>query len=378
MNPRDFLFVVAAIIALLAGGYYLYTQQPAQQAILFPSLEWNVLSTADVGDELIVRLLVSHFDQKTVFLEVDGNRFTRACLSDPCALEFPLLFMKPGLYSIKARLGKYDSSRTISIHDTQTRCIDGTLESACGASPLQCLNGSLVPRCSVCGCPNEMVCENDGCVTPTLRIAILQLAVQQPTPSTVHATFTLRNDSSVRVDGLFLLQLEIFDNAEQLLLSTPQQIRLDALVPGAMQMVQVDSIVPSRSARVGGKIFSMTVSGDRGDLIGTTLTTQPLVISSDATPPLSPSNVRHSTLNELTLLEWNASVSTDVTGYLIYRQNFDSQQFTTYSLLAEVAGSPYVIPPSATPLLYIIRAKDVAGNLSEPTTAISLSSGNST
>ena len=279
---------------------------------------------------------------------------------------------------MKARLGKWDSTRTISIKDTQTRCIDGTLGSACATPPMQCTSGKLVSRCSVCGCPEGLVCENDACITPSIRVGIPQLHTSALTPTMLRTIFTLRNDSTISLDGLFVLQLDLYDNAEQVLLSVPQQIRITNLSPQDTQTVHVDSAMPARGARAGGKIYSISASGDRGSLVGETSSTYPFSVISDPIPPAPPTNAYGSTLDGQTLLAWDASPSPDVVGYAIYRENFDSEQFTTYALLAEVASSPYAVPLTSTPLHYVIRAKDAAGNLSDPSASISLGGGNST
>jgi fibronectin type 3 domain-containing protein len=135
--------------------------------------------------------------------------------------------------------------------------------------------------------------------------------------------------------------------------------------------------LPARSARIGAKIYSITPEGNPAMLLGSTTQTFPLSIVIDSVPPSPPTNVRTTQEDDTVMLRWDASSSEDVSGYVIYRQNFDSQQFITYSILAEITATQYALPPTAESLLYTVRAKDFSGNLSEPTRGVMVA-GNAT
>lgn len=54
---------------------------------------------------------------------------------------------------------------TIKVNVTLKKCEDGTLSGSCSAKkPLFCENGTLVPKASICGCPEKYVQEGDSCI----------------------------------------------------------------------------------------------------------------------------------------------------------------------------------------------------------------------
>lgn len=56
----------------------------------------------------------------------------------------------------------------------QQKCADGTIYSQCSSTePKFCQNGTLIDKCSTCGCPSDQQCQADeSCITPTLSVSL--------------------------------------------------------------------------------------------------------------------------------------------------------------------------------------------------------------
>ncbi len=376
MNASETLFLAIGLVALFVGGYYLYTQQPTQQSISIPQVEWQTPSAARVGDEISVSITISNGQGTTVALAIDDATLTQPCSTNPCQLIFTHVFSRPGVHPLSLRVNDYAFTRGIAVTDTLIRCLDGTKDGACSLPPQQCVNGKLVDNCTACGCPSGKICASTQCVSSALQfnIGILASVIQG---STAQVSIPLQNNSSVAADGLFLVYVDVYDNAENLLASVPQQVRLDSVAPSASYTTQATVVLPIRSARIGAKLYSITPEGNPNTLLGSTTQTFPLAIAFDDISPTPPTNVRVTQEDDSAVLRWDASSSGDVSGYVIYRQNFGSQQFITYSILAEVTATQYVLPSAAESLLYTVRAKDFSGNLSDPTRGVEVA-GNAT
>lgn len=376
MNASEILFLSLGVIALLAGGYYLYTQQPAQQSLSVPDVRWDSPSTARVGEEASFSVLIANGIGATITLTADGASSQKECATNPCQLEFTHTFSRAGAHQVSLRVNERSFARPISVTETIVRCLDGTKDGVCSSPPQQCVNGKFVDNCSVCGCPAGKTCESNQCVSSALqfKIGTLTSTVQG---STAQINIPLQNNSSTAVGGLFLVYVEVYDNTESLLASLPQQVRVDSIAPSAVYPTQATITLLTRSARIGAKIYSITPEGNPDALLGSTTQTVPLSIVLDAIPPLPPTNLRVGQEDDSAILRWDASASNDVSGYVIYRQNFDSQQFITYTVLAEVNATQYVLPSATESLLYTVRAKDFSGNLSEPTRGVQVA-GNAT
>lgn len=89
--------------------------------------------------------------------------------------------------------------------------------------------------------------------------------------------------------------------------------------------------------------------------------------STDTTPPTSPNNLTASNIGTTTLtLNWNASTdNVGVTGYLVYKDNSNTsldevgKDVLTYNVTGLSANTAYT---------FHVKAKDAAGNLSDPAT----------
>ncbi|QQR92819.1 MAG: fibronectin type III domain-containing protein [Candidatus Iainarchaeum archaeon] len=376
MNASETLFLLLGVIALLGGGYYLYTQQPVQQAQSIPSLTWDAPTAGRVDDALSFSVDITNAPGSTVTFVADGATSNGDCSTNPCRLAFMHTFSRPGLHTVGVRVNDYTFTRIVSVTDTIVRCIDGTRDKACAAPPLQCVNGKFVDNCSICGCPTGETCQSNQCVSEALSFGI---GTMTSTLRGSHAQIgvPLQNHSTTSVDGLFLVYVDVYDNTDALLSSFPQQVRLDDVAPGVTRTIASDVQLPARAARIGGRIYSVTPEGNPVALLGSTTQTVPLAIAFDNVSPSAPGNLRVVHEDDVGILRWDASASQDVSGYVVYRQNFDSQQFTTYSVLAETTATQYVLPVSGESLLYTVRAKDFSGNLSEPAQAV-MASGNAT
>src|SRR3989344_6759480 len=59
-------------------------------------------------------------------------------------------------------------TKTETITTTVPACADGTKYGECSATkPKYCYSGSLIDKCSTCGCSADKVCQNERCITPT-------------------------------------------------------------------------------------------------------------------------------------------------------------------------------------------------------------------
>lgn len=376
MNAIDALLLLLGIIALLGGGYYLYTQQPTQQTQSIPEVTWNVPSAARVDELTTFSADILQGIGSAVQLRIGDAVYDANCATNPCRVTFEHSFAAPGLHGVLLRVGEYSFSRNISVTDTVIRCIDGTRHNACATPPQQCVNGKFISNCELCGCPSGKLCQATQCVAPSIQFGIgaLTSVVQG---SQAQVTLPLTNNSAVTIDDLFLVYVDVYDNTESLLSSFPQQVRVQPLSPGMTTQTQASIQLPSRAARIGARIFSLTPEGNPDNEVGKTTSTVVLAIVTDGIAPSPPTNLRSTSEDDVTTLHWNASPSSDVSGYVIYRQNAGSQQFITYSVLAETSATSYVLPASTQSLLYTVRAKDFSGNLSDPTRGIAVA-GNAT
>ncbi|GAH87286.1 unnamed protein product, partial [marine sediment metagenome] len=57
----------------------------------------------------------------------------------------------------------------------QQKCADGTLYGECSVNkPKHCDNGTLINKCSICGCPTDQLCQTDGsCKTVAVNTILL-------------------------------------------------------------------------------------------------------------------------------------------------------------------------------------------------------------
>jgi hypothetical protein len=208
-------------------------------------------------------------------------------------------------------------------------------------------------------------------VRPTIALAIQPFQFQPISPSVGVASFSLRNDSPAVVEGIYLAQLTFYASDESVTGMFPQQLRVPAIPSHATQSMQFNATLFPNSTHAQLELFSVDAAGNKDKNVGISAPAS-FSISSDAIPPSPPTQLRTHNANGLTYLDWNPSPSNDVFDYVVYRENFGSTAFTTYSILQETSLTSIPLPSSSQALAYTVRAKDTSGNLSDSPTPITV------
>jgi len=80
-------------------------------------------------------------------------------------------------------------TKTETITTTVPACADGTKYGECSATkPKYCYSGSLIDKCSTCGCSADKVCQNERCITPTTT------TIPPPNTTTTNTNLTCGTD----------------------------------------------------------------------------------------------------------------------------------------------------------------------------------------
>lgn len=280
-----------------------------------------------------------------------------------------------GKKTISIQLDSLAEKRTIDVTTVAKRCIDGTIEGTCSTPPLLCENAQLIPNCTRCGCPQGEECISNTCEKPALTFAISRVDAPETVYSTAAASvnYTIQNTSSFTADGLFLLIAQSYSSSDQLLDERAQQIQLHDVAPGASHTGIVSILFPLNTVRLRLRLYDAPASYPSSALLAESTSTS-IRVTADTTPPLPPTQFTFTSSNGETLLTWTASPSADVQKYIVYQENFSNGGFTTYSVVGETPTAPFSISTNDTALAYVIRAVDGAGNQSEPTSPVVVSS----
>lgn len=86
-------------------------------------------------------------------------------------------YLSPGNYTAKVIVerGGLAAENRVTINVASGQCSDGTLYGQCSTvKPKYCDNGTLINKCSLCGCPSGQQCQADGSciILPTLSVSL--------------------------------------------------------------------------------------------------------------------------------------------------------------------------------------------------------------
>ncbi len=372
MNAREAIFLIVALGVSL--GIVVFVFQPdtfVAPAPEMPTISLQAPAQVNVAESFTLSVDARGVLGKTLILNDGETSRSYACESDPCVFSFPWSFSSPGKKVIVVGTGIRDRVHIdVESVSSITYCVDGTAEGKCSSTPpLHCTGMKLMADCELCGCSNGEMCQNNACVPPAYAFSIPALAWDVPAYANASAfvNASIRNDASFPVSGLFVIFIDAYDSSGVRIAQTPQQIQIDALASHAIKNSVIAVTFASSTAKVGARFF--LVSGGTypdADAIGETASLYPISLVSDTLAPLPPTNVSISEGDDEKFLSWNASASPDVKMYVIYQQNFANGGFTTYSILAETPILSYAIGNPAEKTAYVVRSKDGAGNLSDP------------
>lgn len=376
MSPGEAATILVALIVTGAVAYF----------FVLPSLQTNTLSTtAELfveapsttlpNQSINVTIAAKFAEGKTIYATSDDQTKTFSCAATPCIFSTTFSYAQPGEKTISVQLDSITETRTIAVTAVSKRCLDGTVEGTCSSPPFFCQNAQLAPNCTLCGCPSGEECISNTCTKPPLTFSIPLVTVPEAVYTTSAATlqYSIQNTSTFNADGLFLLVAQSYSSSEQLLDERAQQIQLHDLAPSGIHTGNVSILFPANTASVRLRLYDNPAAYPSSTLLSESSRT-PVRVTTDTIPPLPPTQLSSTSSNGETLLTWTASPSTDVKKYIIFQENFSNGGFTTYSTAGETSSTQFSISPSASPLAYVVRAVDGAGNQSEPTSPVLVSS----
>lgn len=372
MTPLE---IVSALIAILVGGAIIYfvilpsaTSSAADQP---PRLFVEAPATTLPNHPISITIAASSSKGKIITITSDDETRDLSCLEDPCVFNLSYTYTSPGTKLISVKLESLSAQRSVEVTSVTSRCIDGTPKGECSTPPLYCDGLKLVSNCAVCGCSNGMQCVSDSCVAPPLTFAIIEFDA----PSTAYTTaattlsYSLQNTSSYPADGLFLLIVSSYDSSQKLIEEKPQQIQLSSLPPTETYSGTIRVLFSANTKTVRLRMYDAPSAYPASTLLAEA-NPETISVVTDTTPPLPPTNLHITGAGTSALLEWAASLSTDVDHYTVYRENFSNGGFTTYASAGEVSTTFFAIPSSPETLAYVVRAVDGAGNESDPSSPI--------
>jgi hypothetical protein len=371
MSPLD---VLTILVAVLVGGAVIYffilpsavveTNQPAQ---LFLDAPASVLPNQPV----MLTIAASSAQGKIIRVLSNDDEHTFTCDTDPCIFSLALSFSAPGTQTISANVDSIILTKKVEVTTIVSRCIDGTTEGACSTSPLQCVNGQLQSNCDQCGCVDGKQCISGTCSAPPLTFSVSSFSAPASLYTNIPGNFsyTIQNTSLYPADGLFLLVISAYDSSKTFIAENAQQIQLDNLAPTNTFSNTLRAGFSASTSFVLLRLYAEPKNYPSSPLLAES-TFLSVTVLTDTTPPSPPANVTTSSSGDATILTWSPSSSSDVDHYTIYQENFSSGGFTTYSIAGETTETFFQLDAQLTPLAYVLRAVDGAGNTSEPTQPI--------
>ncbi len=371
MTLYDFL---VGMFALLACGamIYFFILPSANPTNLAPStVRVESLPTVFAQQPLQVTIAATSAKGKTIILEANGEVEQIPCDQDPCIFSRTYTFSAPGAQTIRATVDRLTYTHAITVSALVSRCIDGTIEGECSTPPLQCENAKLVSRCSVCGCDEGKICQNDSCVDAPFSFSFIEFSPQSTYFMQVAGDipYVIQNTSGFSANGIFVMVLSAYDASEKILDEEAQQVQLTELSPAGVYSGKIRYVFPPLTKFVRLRFYDSASTYPNSTLLAESQR-ESISIAVDTTPPLPPLNVDISSVNGAFVLSWDASPSSDVAFYRIYQENFATGGFTTYSVLAETSALSYPLPAATQERAYVLRAVDGAFNESDPTSPI--------
>lgn len=371
MSPFD---VLTILVALLAGGAVIYffiipsavveTNQPAQLFLDAPS-------TTLPNQPVMLTIAASSAQGKILRVVSNEKEYSFTCDANPCIFSLALSFSTPGTQTITANVDQIILTKKVEVTPIVSRCIDGTSDGACSTPPLQCVKGQLQPNCNACGCSDGKQCISGTCTAPPLTFTISSFSAPTSLYTTVPGRFsyTLQNTSAYPADGLFLLVISAYDSSQTFISESAQQIQLENLAADETFSNTLLANLPASASTVLLRMYGTPSNYPASPLLAES-SLLPVTVGVDTTPPATPTHLAASSSNGNTILTWSPSSSADVDHYTIYQENFSTGGFTTYSIAGETTETFFSLNAQPTPLAYVLRAVDGAGNTSEPSQPI--------
>lgn len=376
MSPGDAATILVAVVVTGAIAYF-FVLPSLQTSISVSAAELFVEapSTTLPNQPVQVTIAAKFAQGKTIHALSEEQTLTFSCTTTPCIFSATFSYAQPGKKTISVQLDSLTQTRTIDVTPVAKRCIDGSIEGTCSTAPLLCENAQLIPNCTRCGCPQGEECISSVCVRPTLTFTIPRVEVPETvyTTSAAPVNFSIQNTSTYDADGLFLLIAQSYNTSGQLLDERAQQIQLHELKPTDTYSGSVSLLFPTNTTTLRLRLYDNPAAYPSSTLLAESASTS-IRLTTDTTPPLPPTQLSSTSSAGETLLTWTASPSSDVQKYIIYQENFSNGGFTTYSTAGETTSTQFSISPPTTPLAYVVRAIDGAGNQSEPTSPVLVSS----
>ena len=376
MSPGDAATILIALIVTGAIAYFfvlpsLQTNASSASAELFVEAPSTTLPNQSIN----VTIAAKYAEGKTIQATSDGQAKTFSCATTPCIFSTTFSYAQPGEKTILVQLDSLTETRTINVTAVSKRCLDGTVDGTCSAPPFFCENAQLVSNCTRCGCPSGEECISNTCTKPPLTFSIPLVTIPENVYTTAVAAvnYSIQNTSSFDADGLFLLVAQSYSSSEQLLDERAQQIQLHDLAPGTIHTGTVSILFPLNTTSLRLRLYDNPSSYPSSTLLAESAR-ENVRVTTDTTPPLPPTQLASSSSSGETLLTWAASPSSDVKKYIIFQENFSNGGFTTYSTAGETTSTQFSISSPSSPLAYVVRAVDGAGNQSEPTSPVVVSS----
>ncbi len=368
MSAMDAVVWVFALLVCAGVLYFIFTNEGATQTNALPSLELISPPSARANQPVTVSVLVHASIGSTVQVKTDTQTHQFTCQSDPCSFDATFLFTSPGKKTIDAQVGALNVSKTLDVTLNSAVCIDGTIEGECSSAlPLRCMNATLVSDCSICGCPSSQLCTEGVCTNPPLSLSIASVSFPEKIYSTsvTPVSVTLTNNSESTITGLFLMIVDEYTGTTKTT-ENAQQVQLQSWSSGTNQTVSTHIVFSSSTNRVHVRVYDSPSTYPQSTLL--TQTSEPIFITVnvDTTPPAGVGELTYVQEGDVYSLEWTASPSVDVEKYIVYQENFASGAFTTYSTFGETTQTSFALPVSSSPLAYVVRAIDGAGNPSDP------------